>query len=47
VLAVHLEEEIFGYVSQDFRASLPKYGVTEGELKYFRVYEEEGKKSAG
>jgi len=38
--AVHLEEEIFGYISQDFRASLPKYGVTEEQLKYFRVHEE-------
>jgi pyrroloquinoline quinone (PQQ) biosynthesis protein C len=38
--AVHLEEEIFGYIAQDFRASLPKYGVTEEQLKYFRVHEE-------
>jgi pyrroloquinoline quinone (PQQ) biosynthesis protein C len=38
--AVHLEEEIFGYISRDFRASLPKYGVTEEQLKYFRVHEE-------
>ena len=38
--AVHLEEEIFGFISRDFRASLPKYGVTEEQLKYFRVHEE-------
>ena len=38
--AVHLEEEIFGFVSRDFRASLPKYGVTDEQLKYFRVHEE-------
>lgn len=41
--AVHLEEEIFGYISQDFRTSLPKYGVTEAQLKYFRVHEEADK----
>ena len=38
--AVHLEEEIFGFISRDFRSSLPKYGVTEEQLKYFRVHEE-------
>jgi len=35
-----LEEEIFGFISRAFRASLPKYGVTEEQLKYFRVHEE-------
>jgi pyrroloquinoline quinone (PQQ) biosynthesis protein C len=38
--AVHLEEEVFGFISQDFRAGLPQYGVTEEQLKYFRVHEE-------
>lgn len=38
--AVHLEEEVFGFISRDFRAGLPKYGVTEEQLKYFRVHEE-------
>lgn len=38
--AVHLEEEIFGFISQDFRSSLPKYGLTKEDIKYFRVHEE-------
>ena len=38
--AVHLEEEVFGFISRDFRAGLPQYGVTEEQLKYFRVHEE-------
>lgn len=39
--AIHLEEEIFGYVSQDFRASLPThYGLSKEDLLYFRVHEE-------
>jgi pyrroloquinoline quinone (PQQ) biosynthesis protein C len=38
--AIHLEEEIFGFISQDFRASLPKYGLTTEDIKYFRVHEE-------
>jgi pyrroloquinoline quinone (PQQ) biosynthesis protein C len=37
---IHLEEEIFGFISRDFRSSLPKYGVTTEEMKYFRVHEE-------
>jgi len=38
--AVHMEEEIFGFISRDFRQSLPKYGVTDDDMKYFRVHEE-------
>ena len=38
--AVHMEEEIFGFISQDFRQSLPKYGLTNEDMKYFRVHEE-------
>src|SRR5713226_1395786 len=39
--AIHLEEEIFGYISQDFRTSLPKhYGLSKEDIKYFRVHEE-------
>ncbi|MBI2209881.1 MAG: iron-containing redox enzyme family protein, partial [Deltaproteobacteria bacterium] len=38
--AVHLEEEIFGFISQDFRASLPRYGLTKEDMNYFRVHEE-------
>jgi pyrroloquinoline quinone (PQQ) biosynthesis protein C len=38
--AIHLEEEIFGFISQDFRASLPKYGLSYEDLRYFRVHEE-------
>ena len=38
--AVHMEEEIFGFISRDFRQSLPKYGVKEEDMKYFRVHEE-------
>jgi pyrroloquinoline quinone (PQQ) biosynthesis protein C len=39
--AIHLEEEIFGFISQDFRASLLKhYGLTPEDIKYFRVHEE-------
>jgi pyrroloquinoline quinone (PQQ) biosynthesis protein C len=38
--AVHMEEEIFGFISQDFRQSLPKYGLTAEDMKYFRVHEE-------
>jgi len=39
--AIHLEEEIFGYISRDFRASLPKhYGLTHEDIQYFRVHEE-------
>jgi len=38
--AVHLEEEVFGFISQDFRAALPKYGVSAEEMKYFRIHEE-------
>ena len=38
--AVHMEEEIFGFISRDFRQSLPKYGVSNEDMKYFRVHEE-------
>ncbi len=38
--AIHLEEEIFGFISQDFRMSLPRYALTQEEIKYFRVHEE-------
>jgi len=38
--AVHMEEEIFGFISRDFRQSLPKYGVSNEAMKYFRVHEE-------
>lgn len=38
--AIHLEEEIFGFISRDFRLSLPKYGLTKEDIKYFRVHEE-------
>jgi pyrroloquinoline quinone (PQQ) biosynthesis protein C len=39
--AIHLEEEIFGYISQDFRASLPThYGLGPEDIQYFRVHEE-------
>jgi len=39
--AIHLEEEIFGYISRDFRASLPShYGLGQNDIKYFRVHEE-------
>ncbi len=39
--AVHLEEEIFGYISRDFRGSLPThYGLQLEDIKYFRVHEE-------
>ena len=38
--AIHLEEEIFGFISQDFRASLPRYGVAAEDMQYFRVHEE-------
>ena len=38
--AVHMEEEIFGFISHDFRQSLPKYGITNEDMKYFRVHEE-------
>ena len=38
--AIHLEEEIFGFISRDFRSSLAKYGVTIEDMKYFRVHEE-------
>jgi pyrroloquinoline quinone (PQQ) biosynthesis protein C len=38
--AVHMEEEIFGFISRDFQQSLPKYGVTNDDMKYFRIHEE-------
>ncbi len=39
--AVHLEEEIFGYISRDFRGSLTAhYGLQQEDIKYFRVHEE-------
>jgi pyrroloquinoline quinone (PQQ) biosynthesis protein C len=38
--AVHMEEEIFGFISRDFQQSLPKYGVSKEDMKYFRVHEE-------
>ena len=38
--AVHMEEEIFGFISRDFQQSLPKYGVTKEDMKYFRIHEE-------
>ncbi|MGH7831032.1 MAG: hypothetical protein ACREP8_12730 [Candidatus Binatia bacterium] len=39
--AIHLEEEIFGFISHDFRTSLPKhYSLTAEDIKYFRVHEE-------
>ena len=39
--AIHLEEEIFGFVSQDFRASLvAHYGLSQEDINYFRVHEE-------
>lgn len=38
---IHLEEEIFGFISQDFRSSLTQhYGLSQEEIKYFRVHEE-------
>jgi pyrroloquinoline quinone (PQQ) biosynthesis protein C len=40
IYAVHREEEIFGFISRDFCSSLPKYGVTPEDMKYFRVQEE-------
>lgn len=38
--AIHLEEEIFGFISQDFRSGLSKFGLTPEDIKYFRVHEE-------
>src|SRR6185295_15323063 len=38
--AVHMEEEIFGFISRDFQQSLPQYGVSKDDMKYFRVHEE-------
>ena len=38
--AVHMEEEIFGFISRDFQQSLPKYGVSKEDMKYFRIHEE-------
>ena len=39
--AMHMEEEIFGFISQDFRNSLLNhYGLTKEDIKYFRVPEE-------
>ena len=38
--AVHMEEEIFGFISRYFRQLLPKYGITDDDMKYFRVHEE-------
>jgi len=38
--AVHMEEEIFGFIAQDFRQSLPKYGLTADDMRYFRIHEE-------
>ena len=39
--AIHLEEEIFGFISRDFRASLPAhYGLSREDIQYFRVHEE-------
>ncbi len=38
--AVHMEEEIFGFISRDFQQSLPKYGVAKEDMKYFRIHEE-------
>lgn len=39
--AIHLEEEIFGFISRDFRASLPvHYGLSKEDIQYFRVHEE-------
>lgn len=39
--AIHLEEEVFGHISQDFRASLPThYGLSLDDIRYFRVHEE-------
>jgi pyrroloquinoline quinone (PQQ) biosynthesis protein C len=38
--AVHMEEEIFGFISRDFQQSLPKYGVAQEDMKYFRIHEE-------
>jgi len=39
--AIHLEEEIFGFISHDFRTNLPKhYGLTLEDIRYFRVHEE-------
>lgn len=39
--AIHLEEEIFGFISHDFRTHLPKhYGLTLEDIRYFRVHEE-------
>jgi len=39
--AIHLEEEIFGYISRDFRGSLTThYGLQQDDIKYFRVHEE-------
>jgi pyrroloquinoline quinone (PQQ) biosynthesis protein C len=38
--AIHLEEEIFGYIAQDYRAALPKYGLSKEDIQYFRIHEE-------
>lgn len=39
--AIHLEEEIFGFISRDFRANLPAhYGLSKEDIQYFRVHEE-------
>ena len=39
--AIHLEEEIFGFISQDFRTNLLQhYGLHLEDIQYFRVHEE-------
>src|ERR1041385_261402 len=38
--AIHLEEEIFGHIAQDYRAGLPKYGLSKEDMEYFKIHEE-------
>ena len=38
--AVHMEEEIFGFISQDFRQSLHENTASRPKHRYFRVHEE-------
>lgn len=39
--ATQLEEEVFGHIARDFRASLPvHYGLSREDIQYFRVHEE-------
>src|ERR1051325_10044616 len=38
--AIHLEEEIFGHIAADYRAGLPKYGLSKEQMEYFKIHEE-------